>query len=49
MATLSQHYITLRSKQIGLHLQSSARKRSSLYLEGFYLSCAFHKNWHAVL
>lgn len=24
-------------------------KKSSLYLDGFYLSCVFHRNWHAGL
>lgn len=46
MAALSLHYITFRSKQIGLHLQSSARGKK---MDGFYLSCVFCKNWHASL
>lgn len=49
MAALSLHYVTLRSRQIGLHLLPSLRgKKPSLYWDWFDLSCAFSKNWHAV-
>lgn len=50
MAALSLHYVTLRSRQIGLHLLPSLRgKKTSLYWDWFDLSCAFSKNWHALM